>query len=195
VEFRPALGVIIDRLESDIFEIAVFGRVSSGNSSLLNRIVQADVLPVDVNPNTSAPTRFVYGSAPGGTVWFADRKPERFDIARLPEFVTEQSNPSNDKHVTRIVVELPSARLRQGVAFVDTPGLGSLATTGAAETLAYIPRCDLGVVLVDAGSMLTPDDLVTVRALYEAGIPAFILLSKADLLRSRNSGCGCRYMP
>ena len=79
-------------------------------------------------------------------------------------------------------MELPSDRLRDGVVLVDTPGLGSLATSGAAETLAYLPRCDLGVVLVDAGSTLTEDDLATIRTLYEAAIPASVLLSKSDLL-------------
>ena len=53
--------------------------------------------------------------------------------------------------MTRIVVELPSRGCRDGVVLVDTPGLGSLATSGAAETLAYLPRCDLGVVLIDGG--------------------------------------------
>ncbi|MGA8151428.1 MAG: hypothetical protein WB952_10805, partial [Terriglobales bacterium] len=94
----------------------------------------------------------------------------------------EQLNRGNEKHVTRIVVQIPSPRLREGIAFVDTPGLGSLATRGAAETLAYLPRCDLGVVLIDAGSTLTPDDLQTIQILYDAAIPAMLLLSKADLL-------------
>jgi len=182
VEFRQTLSMIIERLETKSFEIALFGRVSSGKSSLLNHIVQADILPVGVNPITAVPTRLVYGHAPHLTVWYADRSPERTDIARLPEFVSEQHNPGNYKHVTRIVAELPSPRLRDGVVLVDTPGLGSLATSGAAETLAYLPRCDLGVVLIDAGSTLTEDDLSTIRTLYEAGIPASVLLSKSDLL-------------
>jgi hypothetical protein len=38
------------------------------------------------------------------------------------------------------------------------------------------------VVLIDAGSTLTQDDLATVEMLYAAGIPASLLLSKADLL-------------
>jgi predicted GTPase len=79
-------------------------------------------------------------------------------------------------------VELPAQRLREGVVYVDTPGLGSLATSGAAETKAYLPRCDLGVVLIDAGSTLTQDDLATIQTLYDSGIPACVLLSKADLL-------------
>jgi GTP-binding protein EngB required for normal cell division len=182
VEFRPAMATIIDRLEGDAFEIAVFGRVSSGKSSLLNHIVGQDVLPVGVNPITAVPTRLVYGAEPRATAWFADRKPEHFGVERLAEFVTEQHNPANRDHVTRIVVELPAPRLREGIVYVDTPGLGSLATAGAAETKAYLPRCDLGVVLIDAGSTLTQDDLATIQTLYDAGTPASVLLSKADLL-------------
>lgn len=182
VEFRSTLSMIIDRLEDNSFEIAIFGRVSSGKSSLLNAILESNVLPVGVTPITAVPTRLLYGESPTVHVWRANRSREEFDISQLQEFVSEQLNPGNEKHVTRIAVQLPSARLREGIAFVDTPGLGSLATRGAAETLAYLPRCDLGVVLIDAGSTLTPDDLQTIQILYDAAIPATVLLSKADLL-------------
>jgi len=182
VEFRSAISHIVDRLECARFEIAFFGRVSSGKSSLLNRIVQREVLPVGVTPVTAVTTRVVFGPAERASVWFADHGPDYFDLSRLAEFATEQHNPANGRQVTRILVELPCARLQDGMVYVDTPGLGSLATAGSAETIAYLPRCDLGVVLVDAGSTLTEEDLSTIRALYDAGIPALVLLSKADLL-------------
>jgi GTP-binding protein EngB required for normal cell division len=182
IEFRPALSIVLDKLEANSFQIAVFGRVSSGKSSLLNHILGADVLPVGVNPITAIPTRIVYGAEAKVKISYLYGKCEETGIARLAEYVSEQHNPGNWKHVTRITVELPSDRLRDGVVFVDTPGLGSLATAGAAETLAYLPQCDLGVVLVDAGSTLTDEDLSTIQRLYEAAIPALVLLSKADLL-------------
>jgi GTP-binding protein EngB required for normal cell division len=185
VEFRSTLSMILDRLEDNSFEIAMFGRVSSGKSSLLNAILETDVLPVGVTPITAVPTRLAYAESPSVNVWFANRPPERYEISLLPEFVAEQLNPGNEKHVTRIVVDLGSSRLRDGITFVDTPGLGSLATRGAAETLAYLPRSDLGVVLIDAGSTLTPDDLQTIQIIYDAGIPATVLLSKADLLTAQ----------
>jgi GTP-binding protein EngB required for normal cell division len=182
VEFRSTVSMILERLEDNRFEIAAFGRVSSGKSSLLNATLETDVLPVGVTPITAVPTRIIYGETAAVNVWFANRSPEQFQISRLAEFVTEQRNPGNEKHVARIVLQMSSPRLRDGIVFVDTPGLGSLATRGAAETLAYLPRCDLGVVLIDASSTLTPDDLKTVQTLYEAGVPANVLLSKADLL-------------
>jgi len=183
VEFRQSLAILLERLEEGNYEIAVFGRVSSGKSSLLNRIIDSEMLPVGVNPITAVPTRIAYGPTPQLKVWFADRPPQRLPASRVSEFVAEQNNPANSKHVVRIVVELPSNRLQAGVVLVDTPGLGSLATSGAAATLAYLPRCDLGVVLIDAASTLTQEDVTTVRMLYEAGTPALVLLSKADLIR------------
>jgi GTP-binding protein EngB required for normal cell division len=182
VEFRPALANIVERMENRSFEIAVFGRVSCGKSSLLNHILGQDVLPVGVNPVTAVPTRLVYGTEPRATAWFADRKAEQFTVDRLADFVTEERNPGNTLHVTRIVVEVPAARLGEGIVYVDTPGLGGLATSGAAETKAYLPWCDHGVVLVDAGSTLSQEDLATIQSLHEAGTAASVLLSKADLL-------------
>jgi GTP-binding protein EngB required for normal cell division len=115
-------------------------------------------------------------------VSFADRRTERLPVERLPEFVSEVHNTANTKGVVRLVVDLPSERLENGLGFVDTPGLGSLATAGAAETLAYLPQCDLGVVLISAGSPLNDEDLSTIHILYESAIPVKVLLSKADLL-------------
>lgn len=182
VEFRPAIATILDRAEDRSFEIAVFGRVSSGKSSLLNAILGTDVLPVGVTPITAVPTRITHAETPFLTVSFSEGPTKRLEISHLREFATEQENPGNRKHVTRLVVALSSPRLRGGVAFVDTPGLGSLATSGAAETLAYLPKCDLGVVLIDAGSTLTAEDLQTIIALQQAAIPVNVLLSKADVL-------------
>jgi GTP-binding protein EngB required for normal cell division len=188
VEFRAGIAAILDRAEDRSFEIAVFGRVSAGKSSLLNAILETDVLPVGVTPITAVPTRLTHAEEPFLVVSFSEAAKKKFAIAHLEEFATEQHNPGNRKRVTRLVVALPSPRLRGGVAFMDTPGLGSLATSGATETLTYLPKCDLGVVLIDAGSTLMADDLQTIIALQQAAIPVTVLLSKADLLGAEDRG-------
>jgi GTP-binding protein EngB required for normal cell division len=181
VEFRGTLSMLLDRMESAAFEVGVFGRVSSGKSSLLNYILQTDILPVGVTPVTAIPTRISHGPLAEAGIEFAEAQPQIIPLSELPEFATEQKNPANKKHVTRIFVKLPSDRLAEGVTFVDTPGLGSLAVAGAEETIAYLPRCDLGIVLIDASTGLTQDDLVVVQALYQSGASAMILISKTDL--------------
>jgi GTP-binding protein EngB required for normal cell division len=181
VEFRGTLSMLLDRMEGAAFEVGVFGRVSSGKSSLLNYVLQTDVLPIGVTPVTAIPTRISHGPVAEAGIEFAEAQPQIIPVSELAEFATEQKNPGNKKHVTRIFVKLPSDRLREGVTFVDTPGLGSLAVAGAEETIAYLPRCDLGIVLIDASAGLTQDDLVVVQALYQAGASAMLLISKADL--------------
>jgi GTP-binding protein EngB required for normal cell division len=184
VEFRPQLDLIVGRLEAPHFEIAVFGRVSSGKSSLLNHIVGRDVLPVGVTPITAVPTRLVRGDHTAARITFAELPPRTIPVEELACYASEEGNPGNHKHVTAILVQFPAPRLREGIVLVDTPGVGSLARSGSAETFAYLPHCDLGVVLLDAASTLTPDDLDLLRLLYEAGVPAQVVLSKADLVTS-----------
>jgi GTP-binding protein EngB required for normal cell division len=185
-EFRPTISMLLDRVEDTALEIAVVGRVSTGKSSLLNHVIGTDLLPVGVTPITAVPTRIGYGPSPLFRVWQEGRGVSEHDITELASFVDERLNPENQKRVGRILVLYPSERLREGIIFVDTPGIGSLATSGAAETLAYLPRCDAGIVLVDAGSTLTPDDLRIIGALAQASTSTTVLISKADLLSAQD---------
>jgi len=136
-----------------------------------------------VNPITAVPTRIVYGPAARLVVSFADRQVRNLDADQIGEFATEQRNPANQKAVVRLTLEYPSPRLRDGIVFVDTPGLGSLATAGAEETRAYLPRCDLAVVLINAASPLGDADVQLIGAINASAIPARVLLSKVDLLK------------
>ena len=182
VEFRPRLDGLTSRLEDNNFEVALFGRVSSGKSSMLNRLLGFDLLPVGINPITAVPTRLQYGPTVRAIVSFGTGRSEEVCIQEFAALVSERENPGNLKNVTRAIIEVPSNRLSEGIVLVDTPGLGSLAKRGAAETLAYLPSCDLALLLVDAGSTLNEEDVGTLRIIEEAGIPSLVLLSKSDLL-------------
>lgn len=183
VEFRARISSLAHRLEDSNLEVALFGRVSSGKSSLLNALLGTTVLPVGVNPITAVPTKLRYGAALRAEVTYATGRTEEVSLEEFAQLITEQGNPGNVRSVVRAMAEVPSPRLKKGILLVDTPGLGSLARRGAAETLAYLPACDLALVLIDAGVSLNDEDIGTLRLLYEGGIPAIVLLSKADLLR------------
>jgi GTP-binding protein EngB required for normal cell division len=183
VEFRGRLEALTSRLEDSNFEVAFFGRVSSGKSSLLNALLGNDILPVGINPITAVPTRLRAGPNARAVITFVDGHSEKIPLNEIAQFVTEQGNPGNKRNVVKAVAEIPSPSLTPGIVLVDTPGLGSLAKRGTAETLAYLPSADLGVLLVDAGTTLSEQDIGTLRMLYEAGIPSLVLLSKADLLQ------------
>lgn len=194
VEFRPMLDRIVQRLEAPRFEIAVFGRVSSGKSSLLNHLAGMDVLPVGVTPITAVPTRLVRGERARAIISFAEMAPQTIEVRDLGEYASETGNPGNRLRVADILVQLPAARLQEGIVLVDTPGVGSLALSGSAETYSYLPNCDLGVLLIDAAAALNQEDLDLLRLLTEAGTPAQVLLSKADLLSLSDRQRTVRYI-
>jgi GTP-binding protein EngB required for normal cell division len=184
VELRPMLESIVERLESADLEVAFFGRVSSGKSSLLNHLLGEEILPVGVLPVTAVLTRLRRAEVSDLVVRFEISQPQRLPLDQIAEFVTEEGNPGNRKQVTEVQVRLANPRLAEGVAFMDTPGVGSLATLGAAQTKAYLPRCDLGILLIDAGSSMDHEDIALLRGFFDAAIPAMILISKADLLNA-----------
>jgi hypothetical protein len=66
---RPRAAVIdkiVQQLRGTVFRIAVFGQVKAGKSSLVNALIgQPGLVPVNVNPWTSAVTRLHFGQ-PGG---------------------------------------------------------------------------------------------------------------------------------
>jgi predicted GTPase len=194
VEFRPRIDSLASRLEDNNLEVALFGRVSSGKSSLLNALLSTDVLPVGINPITAVPTKLEYGATLRAFVTYGNGRNEIVTVEELGKLVTEQGNPGNLRNVTRAMVQVPSPRLKQGIVLVDTPGLGSLARRGGAETLAYLPSCDLALLLIDAGTTLNEEDVGTLRLLYEAAIPAIVLLSKADLLEEGDLHQVIRYI-
>lgn len=194
VEFRPRIDMLLARLEDNTFEVAVFGRVSSGKSSFLNALLQVDLLPVGTNPITAVPTRIQHGPTVAAKIRFGNSSLTDVPVDRFRELISERGNPGNREGVRYALLEVPSSRLSQGIILVDTPGLGSLALKGAQETLAYLPSCDLALVLIDAGATLTPEDIGTLRLVLEAGISALVLLSKADLLREQDRDSSVEYI-
>lgn len=182
VAFRDLLEALVERLERRTFEICMFGRVNAGKSSLLNAVLDTDALPVGITPVTAVPTRIVFGTTAAGSVQLGDGQRIDIPLARLPEFVSEVENPDNRKGVRSVVVRLPSPHLADGIAFVDTPGLGSLATAGARASYRYLPRCDLGILLIDASTPPGREDLDVLHLLHASDIPSLVVLTKADLL-------------
>lgn len=182
VTLREPLEALVERLERRSFEICVFGRVNAGKSSLLNAVLDIAALPVGVTPVTAVPTRVVFGAVEEAAIDLHNGERLRIPLTRLPEFVSEDENRDNHKGVSAVCVRVPSRHLADGIAFVDTPGLGSLATAGARAAYRYLPRADLGILLVDASGPPAREDIEVLRLLDASAIPNMVVLTKVDLL-------------
>ncbi len=188
---RPLLAAAVERATATTFDVGVFGRVSAGKSSLINALVGAAVLPVGATPVTAVPIRLTRGAA-GARVLRRDAAPLTIPLDQIGDYATEHGNPDNKLGVRAIEASAPS--VPEGLRLVDTPGVGSLHMSGAALAYKWLPRCDLGVVLVAAGTAVARDDVALVSGLRNAGIRCVVLLSKADLLSATDREDAVEYL-
>jgi GTP-binding protein EngB required for normal cell division len=185
IEFLPALNAILRRAQTQRFVVAVFGKVNSGKSSLINLLLDTDLMPAGTMPPAVLPIRIASGLAPRLRVTFLDHV-EELPVERIAEFATEPGNPADSKRVVVLEVLVAAKRLQEGLAFIEMPDIGPI--TGGAPGLAagYLPDADLALVLVDAQSSIGREDLNLMRALSSARVRPVVIISKCDLLSAHD---------
>jgi len=93
VELRGTLQNLIDRVASPRLEIAIFGRISAGKSSLLNWWLDQPLLPTGITPVTAVPTRIVRGEPAQGFLTTAAQRGRSLKLDEVPHYVSETGNP------------------------------------------------------------------------------------------------------
>lgn len=172
-QFESRLHALIERANAPDFVIAVFGQTNAGKSSLVNRLLDTDLLPTGATSITAVPIRLHHGPQARAVAHFARGAPEVITRDELIELASERYNTANRKRVIRLDYAWPAPRLAGGVCLLDTPGW----LPGAA-----LPPCDVGLVLIDASSSLNLPEAALIDALREAGTAVVVLLTKADRL-------------
>ena len=180
LEVRPLIAEAVDRISGNTYDIGVFGRVGAGKSSLINALIGSDILPVGALPVTAVPIRIHHGPA-WAVVNFESGPARQIAFGEIGQYATEAGNPGNRAGVRAVEVSVPA--LTPGLRFLDTPGVGSLSGSGPAQAFAWLPRCDLGLILIAAGAAISSDDLALLSGLAHAGIAYRVLISKSDLLK------------
>ena len=168
-----------------VVDVAVLGHFKAGKSSFLNALIGSDVLPVNVLPATAVITRIGYGPAERALVRHLSGETEEIPLERLPEFVTEQKNPGNEKRVSIADVELPFLEGFQGMRFVDTPGLGSVFAHNTKVSMEWLPRVGGALVAVSVNHPLSEQDVNLLVQVFRHTPETAVLLTKADLVSGK----------
>ena len=151
------------RLDQGRLHLAVLGQFKRGKSTFLNALLGEPVLPTSVIPLTSVPTFIQEGPSRKARVLFQNEQPvqefsttDAAEISNfLAKFVTEAGNPKNHLRVSQVELFHPADILRNGVVFIDTPGIGSTLRHNTEATLNFLPQCDAALFLVSADPPIT----------------------------------------
>jgi GTP-binding protein EngB required for normal cell division len=169
-------------VENPPIDVAILGQFKAGKSSFVNSLIGQNVLPVGVIPVTTVISRLRIGERERATVSFFDGTRKEIPIAELDEYTAEAKNPSNQKSVEMVDVELPALADYAGLRLVDTPGLGSVFKAHMEVSANWLPEVGAAVLAVSADRPLSENDLQLIRELTQYTPRIILLLTKADLL-------------
>ncbi|HBJ38797.1 MAG TPA: hypothetical protein DDZ51_29430 [Planctomycetaceae bacterium] len=142
------------------------GEIKKGKSSFINGMLgEADLLPMSSNIATSTVFKIIYGPERKYKVFFlpdpesgALFPPKEIERKHLVDYGTEGGNPSNEKRVDFIGVELPIPLLETGLVIVDTPGVGGLFKAHRDITWRYAPNADAIIFVLDSVEAVISSD-------------------------------------
>jgi GTP-binding protein EngB required for normal cell division len=194
-----------ERLERR-FTLAVLGEFSSGKSYLLNALLGqvrydehgriAGLLATDINPSTATITELQYGTDRNAVAKYPSGRTERIPLDRLSRFVAvgkdergaiHDATADDDAAPSFVVVSVASTFLASGFVVADTPGLASLNPAHRRATLAYLPRTDAVIYLIDTQQPFTDGDAAFLGLIGEHVRTIFIVQTKIDLWRAAES--------
>jgi predicted GTPase len=168
------------RVSEGRFYVACVGQFKRGKSTLLNALVGHEVVPTGYVPVTAVPTVIRFGEALHARIRMGDGSWRDVAMSDLKEYVTEELNPENRRHVDGAEVFVPIPLLSSGMCFVDTPGLGSVFTGNTATTQAFIPHIDAALVVVGADPPIAGEELALVEAVGKQVQDLILVINKSD---------------
>lgn len=161
--------------------VLVSGEFKRGKSSLINALLEQDGLcPVDIDIATSVVSLIRYGQQGKvirhyGNVGGDATEEVPFD--QLTGFATGAE--ADDTWFLEI--EIPCDTLKDGLIFIDTPGVGGLDPRHAFLTSYFLPKADVSLFVVDAGEPLSDAELSFLRdKVAGKARELIIVLNKAD---------------
>ncbi|HVZ98070.1 MAG TPA: dynamin family protein [Chitinophagaceae bacterium] len=174
---------LLIKLAEDRFTLAVLGLFKQGKSTLMNALIGENILPTGVLPLTSVITVLKYGPQKKLLIerdafMFTQEEP----VSSLAEYVTEKGNPGNEKHVKKVIAELPSPFLQAGVEFVDTPGVGSSIEANTRTTYSFLPECDAVLFVTGTEAPVTETEIRFLNDIKKYTDRIFFVVNKMDLV-------------
>ncbi|MEM0129108.1 MAG: dynamin family protein [Thermoplasmata archaeon] len=161
--------------------VAVLGQFKRGKSSLLNAFAGRDVVPTGVLPLTAVATYLVRGPE-GARVTAADGTVRAIPVAEAAEAISERTNPGNRRGIRRVEISVPLPAWAEGIAFVDSPGIGSAHDANTAAARALLPQVDAAIFVLSPDPPITAEEIAFLSEASRHAAKFFFVLTKSDLL-------------
>ncbi len=132
-------------------------------------------------PITSAVTKVLYGDK-SAEVHFQNGVVEPVPFEKLSSYISEQENADNRLGVESVVLHTPSEFLKNGLIFVDTPGVGSFHKNNTEVAYQYMKESDAVIFLLSVDSPINQIEIDFLTNTKEFAGKFFFAVNKTDLV-------------
>ena len=178
--YAEQVAQLIDKLENNAMTVSIIAQFKRGKSSLSNAILEDTILPVGIVPITSAVTKVVYSEKKSAHVHFKNGAVEKVGLDELSRYISEQENKGNELGVEMVVLGAPSDFLRDGMEFVDTPGVGSFHKNNTEAAYEYMKESDGVIFLLSVDSPINQIEIDFLRNTNDFAGRFYFAVNKTD---------------
>lgn len=176
---RRQCKLLVDKLSNSNMTISVIGQFKRGKSTLSNCILGKNYMPVGIIPITSAVTKVVYGRQ-SAEVCFENGEVRPVEIDDLSAYISEQENAQNKLGVKEVVIHSESDFLKNGITYVDTPGVGSFHKNNTEVAYDYMKESDAVIFLLSVDSPINQIEIDFLQSTKEYAGKFYFAVNKID---------------
>jgi replication fork clamp-binding protein CrfC len=174
-----------ERISDPQVRVVIAGQLKQGKSQLLNSLLNVPVARVGDDETTTLATVVSYGEQASARLIVARGEGEEPEVVDIPMADVRndlrRAPQAGGREVLRIEVTAPSPLLKNGLAFVDTPGVGGHGQPHLSATLGLLPDADALLMVSDTSQEFTEPEMTFIRQAIEICPLATILATKTDL--------------
>lgn len=159
---------VIENMDNAEVIIPVLGMQGMGKSTLINGLLKENILPNDADETTCVPVEVKFGTNECAVVHFFDKDTTITVHTReeLNEYVDNNYNPANEKHVARIELFRNNDMLRNGMIIVDLPGVGSLTRENENTTKRYVENLCSAIFVIPSVPTIRNKESIFIKSLW-----------------------------
>lgn len=185
-EKESALRSSRKKMASHKFSVGILGEFKRGKSTVINSLLEAEIVPADVVPTTATMNRITYDLTPHAEVLMKNGSIKTIGVDELKSFVTklDETCEATAADVEEAIVYYPCKFCQNGVDIIDTPGLNDDARMNKV-TEEVIPKLDAVILVVAAGAPFSMSEAEFVRNKIMASDLGKIifLVNRMDMIR------------
>ena len=170
---------LADKLENHKITVSVIGQFKRGKSTLVNAILGDKILPVGIVPVTAVVTSVEYGEK-AAAVHFDNGIIKEIGFDEMSYYINEQENHDNRLAVSQVCLYCPSDFLKDGMTFVDTPGVGSVHQKNSDAAYSYVKESDAVIFMLSVDSPINQIEIDFPENAKEFASKFYFAVNKID---------------